>query len=89
MFNVGMRNVEKYPHATHVEIVIAFEASRVHLTIVDDGVGFVVPKNFDDMVMAGKLSLVGLKERAVLIGGTVEVKAAPGHGTKISVVIPA
>lgn len=84
----ALRNVEKYARATSVDFTLSFDTSRVLLTISDDGVGFTVPKSLDELVAAGKLGLVGLKERAVLAGGTLEVKSSPGKGTRVSVTIP-
>ena len=84
----AQRNVEKYARATNADVTLFFETSREFLTIVDYGVGFSVPKSFDVLVAAGKIGLVGLKERTVLIGGAVEGQSASGKDTKVSVAIP-
>lgn len=85
----ALRNVEKHAHATRVEIILAFESSRVAMTVADNGVGFVAPSTLDELALVGKLGLIGLKERASLVGGTLSVGSAPGQGTEVSVVIPA
>lgn len=85
----GLRNVEKYAHGTRVDVTVRFETSRVLISIADNGVGFVVPKRLEEVVVTGKLGLVGLKERAVLLGGVLEVESAPGKGTRVSATIPA
>lgn len=85
----ALRNVEKHAHATRIEIVLAFESSRVAMTVADNGVGFVAPSSLDELALVGKLGLIGLKERASLVGGTLSVDSAPGQGTEVSVVIQA
>ncbi|MBI2872932.1 MAG: PAS domain-containing sensor histidine kinase [Chloroflexi bacterium] len=85
----ALRNVEKYASASTVEIVLTFESSGTTLKVTDNGAGFAVPATMDEFVHAGKLGLVGLKERASLVGGTLGVRSAPGQGTEVSVVVPA
>jgi two-component system NarL family sensor kinase len=56
---------------------------RLRLTIEDDGRGF-----DPDSVAAGHFGLIGMRERARLLGGTLEVASAPGSGTRIDLDVP-
>jgi signal transduction histidine kinase len=70
-----------------VNITIEQQGREIHCTIKDDGVGFDV-----DAVLArgGKrgLGLLGMRERANAVGGTCNIRSAPGLGTSIEVVVP-
>ena len=50
------------------------------LTVTDDGVGAVSTD--------GGFGLIGLRERALLVGGTVEITTAPGRGFTLEVAVP-
>ena len=56
----------------------------VRLVIEDDGKGFDVA----DTLSEGQLGLVGMRERAHLVGGSVSVESSRGRGTTIGVSIP-
>jgi len=56
--------------------------------IRDNGKGFEVPRRIEDLAAAGKLGLVGMEERARLIGGTLTVQSQPGKGLSITVELP-
>lgn len=84
----ALRNIEKHARASKTEITLSFEPARVVVKVTDDGVGFAAPTALEELVLAGKLGLVGLKERARLVRGTLEIRSSVGQGTEILVVIP-
>jgi len=57
------------------------------LVIGDDGRGF-DPAETHERPGSGGLGLVNMRERANLIGATIQIDSAPGHGTAISVRVP-
>jgi signal transduction histidine kinase len=67
-------------------VTIEFLRDKLALTVVDDGRGFDpgVPGDRD----AEHLGLLGMRERARLLGGQVEVRSAPGQGTTVDATIP-
>lgn len=85
----GMTNIIKYSQAKNVNISLSEKKGIVCLIIQDDGIGFDC-RNFlnqphrrqDDRM---KLGLLGLKERVEILGGSLEIKTAPGKGTRLAV----
>jgi PAS domain S-box-containing protein len=77
-------NVAKHAGASQVEVRIERTPAAVILEVSDDGAGFVP----DAPRKAGSLGLMGLRERASLLQGTVNLETAPGCGTRIRVSIP-
>jgi two-component system sensor kinase len=66
-----------------VSIVVATAEGTVRTVIEDDGVGFTVGN-----VREHALGLVGMRERATLLGGRLEVESSPGSGATILVELP-
>lgn len=77
-------NVAKHAGASRVDVRIERTGAAVVLEVADDGAGFAL----DAPRKAGSLGLMGLRERARLLQGTVEIDTAPGRGTRIRVGIP-
>lgn len=70
-----------------VRVAIAFDVSEVRLEIADDGIGFTAHLA-QDFVAAGRLGLLGMRERAEILGGRLDVGSTPRRGTLISATIP-
>ena len=77
-------NVVRHASAKHATVSIRFE-KEVSLEVKDDGIGFVVPKSPTDLAPSGHLGLLGIRERADLIGAKLEVQRDAGKGTRLSV----
>ena len=75
----ALNNVVKHAHATRVDIVLEGQGGGITLIIEDDGVGF-EPAAVDRAMGIG---LVGMRERAALIGATLQVESATGKGTTV------
>ena len=84
----ALANVERYAHATRVDVHLRRLGGRVVLTVADDGAGFDVPDDLDQLA-GGSFGLRGMRERARLVGGDLSVESEPGDGTVISVWVPA
>jgi len=88
LFRIGqesLRNVEKHAGASSATVELDFGDSEVRLSVTDDGAGFSAPKTVSDLARVGKLGLLGMKERAELVGGRFELLSSPGEGTRITV----
>lgn len=77
-------NVGKHAVAREVRVRLVRSGSGVIVSIEDDGAGF----RLDDPRKPQSLGLVGLRERARLLHGTVLVASEPGHGTRVEARIP-
>ncbi|GED71520.1 histidine kinase [Brevibacillus reuszeri] len=81
----AMTNTAKYAQASQLGIVFEDREKEILVTVVDDGIGFEV----DKALHTGKgLGVFGMKERAQLLGGTVDIRSAPNEGTTVIVRIP-
>jgi two-component system sensor histidine kinase UhpB len=65
-----------------VTVRVLREGDRVELTVGDDGSGF----TFDQA--ARGLGITGMRERALLVGGDVEVESRPNVGTRVTLRVP-
>jgi signal transduction histidine kinase len=80
----GLTNARKHARATHVSVLLDFRSpSTVALTVSDDGRG---AEGAGD---SGGFGLLGLRERALLLGGNVRVQTAPGEGFTLTFEVPA
>jgi len=81
----ALHNCEKYSRASLVRVVLGQERNRLRLVVEDDGVGFSLSERGLPQQGTG---IVGIKERAQKLGGSVVVESRPGAGTRIEVQIP-
>lgn len=79
----ALTNIRRHARATEVEVALQTAPRRVRLSIRDDGRGF-SPKE----VPGGRLGLVGMRERAEVLGARLRVRSAPGRGTAVTVSVP-
>ena len=83
----GVTNILRHAHCSHVSLIVEKNLHGVSMVIDDDGVGFDPSAlGMDD----GKrhLGLISMRERAEILGGTLDVYTAPGKGTTIQVQVP-
>jgi len=81
----ALSNVVHHAKAKQVKLHIQFGTEQITLEVSDDGVGFDVPKRPTDFAPSGHFGLLGIHERADLIGAWLEVESAPGKGTRLKV----
>jgi PAS domain S-box-containing protein len=81
----ALRNVWRHSQATEAEIFTEFNEGRIRVTVSDNGKGFYIPETIGELAKSGKLGLVGMQERARLLGGSVKVESQPGKGTTVTV----
>lgn len=85
----ALNNVRKHAGAENVSILLQQRGDRLILVIEDDGKGFVEEVAPPDPSEApASHGLIGMKERAALLGGTLEVDSVPEQGTSIIAQLP-
>lgn len=83
----ALHNAVKYSSASHLIISLVVEESQATLRIADDGAGF-DPQHTAPGSDQGGVGLIGMGERARLVGGLLRIKSEPGEGTLIEVIMP-
>jgi len=84
----SLANVRRYAAARRVTVTLSYFNDLVTLDVADDGRGF-DPASRADPGPAGGLGLIGMRERAEGLGGSLAVESAIGEGTTIAVSLPA
>lgn len=84
----AVHNVAKHAEAQTVRIQLALKDDNITAVVEDDGKGFDVDVVFKPGGKARPLGLLGIRERAALLSGTVDVESKAGEGTRLTVVIP-
>lgn len=81
----ALNNVVRHSQAKHADLHILFGEKETKLEVSDNGIGFDMPKSPTDFAPNGHFGLLGIRERADLIGARLEVESAPGRGTRLKV----
>jgi signal transduction histidine kinase len=84
----AIHNITKHAEARHVKIRLEARADRITAIVEDDGKGFDMDAVFKSRIERQSLGLLGIQERANLLGGTFDIKSRPGQGTRLIVEIP-
>lgn len=80
----ALTNIRKHAKATKANVQLHFEPGTVSVKVSDNGKGF----KLDETNMGGHLGLLGMKERAEMLGGNLSVTSKPGSGTSIVLTFP-
>lgn len=78
----SLSNAASHAQASKVDVVLALQGESLLLHIRDNGIGFDPARN------AQSFGLLGIKERALMIGGSATIESTPGRGTLVSLSIP-
>jgi PAS domain S-box-containing protein len=84
IFQEALTNVVRHANATRINISLKEKADNIILTVRDNGEGI----KESEISNANSLGLLGMRERAILLGGVIKISAAPGKGTKVTLRIP-
>jgi two-component system NarL family sensor kinase len=79
----ALSNVARHTNASHAWLELNYTLDEAQLTVRDDGRGF-----DPTSIREGRFGLIGLNERAHLLGGKLEIWSAPGEGTRIMITLP-
>ena len=79
----ALTNVARHAGAERATVRLVATPDRVRLVVEDDGRGFDASEVPED-----RHGIVGMRERAEVLGGTLEVRSGPGEGTRIEATVP-
>ncbi|HEX7234010.1 MAG TPA: ATP-binding protein, partial [Nitrosospira sp.] len=77
-------NVLRHANAAYVDVILEWQSEKILIVIEDDGVGMDMQKARE----SGRLGLIGMQERAEMLGGRLLVDSTPQVGTTLVVEIP-
>jgi signal transduction histidine kinase len=80
----SLTNVLRHAHANYVDVILEWQVDKIVIIIEDDGVGIDMQKARE----TGHLGLIGMQERAEMLGGKLLVDSTPQAGTTLVVEIP-
>jgi two-component system sensor histidine kinase UhpB len=87
MVDEGLRNAVQHAHARHIAARIAVSDGHVLMEVEDDGSGMPEPR-WDELAVRGRYGLIGMRERAALLSGTLTVASGRHGGTLVRVEFP-
>jgi len=84
----ALANAIRHAGASRVDVRIAARGNAVELEVIDDGTGLPAGARLSEFERAGHMGLAGMRERIVLLGGTVLVDPAPTGGVRLVARVP-
>jgi len=84
----ALTNAIRHARARRVRIQIRRGRGRLCCSIRDDGVGFDCDRLLSGPGRKGGLGLLGIRERLDALGGRLQIRSSPGHGTELQVAVP-
>lgn len=79
----SLSNVAKHAQATRVDVILSRRGKSLLLVVEDNGIGFEPGRK------EKSFGLLGIRERALMVGGKARISSEPGKGSRISISIPA
>jgi signal transduction histidine kinase len=84
IYQETLTNIIRHAHATRVDVRLAEESGALVLTVQDNGRGI----SEEEIANTRSIGLVGMRERAMLIGGEITLQGSPGKGTRMTLRVP-
>ena len=82
----ALNNIVKHARAECADVVLERSAEYLSLIVEDNGVGFDLSSVGS---IGGGVGLLGMRERAALVGADLQIESTPGRGTTVIVRVPA
>ncbi|OOV05681.1 hypothetical protein RF819_02240 [Rhodoferax fermentans] len=83
-----MTNITRHAQASKVQINLCHEAGEMVLTVTDDGLGFDTVAMQERATTGASLGVLGMQERATLVGGQLDIRSWPGQGSTVALRCP-
>jgi signal transduction histidine kinase len=87
-FNESMINIQKHAQADQVKILVEFDPNEIRMNIEDNGQGFTLPENLEDLTVNQHFGLVGQQELLAMVNGSLRIVSRPGEGCSITATVP-
>jgi two-component system sensor histidine kinase UhpB len=84
----ALTNIEKHANASTIHICMFGYEGHVYISIADDGNGMAKNAPVVSRGSGYHQGILGMKERAAMLGGRVTIDSAPGKGTRVDIDIP-
>jgi len=84
----SLTNVSKHAEAKQATVDLRYSPREVEITIADDGCGFGLEEAMQRAWAEKKFGLMGMQERAHILGGSLDIDSRPGRGTIIRFRLP-
>jgi PAS domain S-box-containing protein len=84
----ALTNIQKHARASRVWITARYDGKELGLSVIDDGRGFAPSVAMALAEEIGGVGLLGMQQRFELLGGRLEIDAAPGRGTRVAAYAP-
>jgi signal transduction histidine kinase len=84
----ALNNAIRHAQAAHLSLDVQYGEGDVRIRVQDNGRGFTVPATPTEFAPSGHFGLLGMRERAELVGARLDVRSQPGRGTEVSVSLP-
>lgn len=81
----ALNNAARHAQARAAHVRVVFDSPGLMVQVSDDGMGFIVPEQVSELAARGHFGLMGMHERAQLIGAHLAVRSQPGQGTIVEV----
>jgi len=81
-------NITKHAKAQKVKVSLRSDETSVRVCVEDDGIGFNASETISSLSKNNSFGLFSIKERLNYLGGHLEIKSTPGHGTRITLHAP-
>lgn len=88
MVQEALSNISRHAQASQAWIDVNFTAEDLRVQVRDDGRGYEMPKSPAEFAASGHYGLLGIQERAELIGARLAIQSAPGKGTILTINLP-
>jgi two-component system sensor kinase len=82
----ALTNVGRHARASEASVLLVASGERLRAVVEDNGTGFETPAG--EALARTSLGLSGMRERARLVGGRIEIESQPGAGTTVMVEVP-
>lgn len=84
----GLTNIVRHANATQAYVSAECTEAEICVSVRDNGKGFNVSTEWHGKGSTGRMGLVGMQERLMLVNGVLEIESKPGSGTELCARVP-